>query len=568
MRALGLRNCEQWSQYKRGDLRFTHGLKPEDIPATPRTVYWEHWKGMGDWLGTGRIANQQRRFLPFRKARAFVRSLRLKNIEQWERWYQGYLLEKGTRPPDIPSTPGRTYRDHGWKGYGDWLGTGTVATSRRVYRPFKEARAFVHSLGLSGKAAWGDFCSDRRRLKTRKPADIPTDPDTVYRKWWKGWGDWLGTGTIAPKNRRYQSFQTARAFARSLQLKSSTEWHRWSRGAMPEKGLRPQDIPSAPWLVYAGKGWAGFGDWLGTGTVAPFNMHFRSFRDARRFARSLGLRSRAEWMMYCKGQLSTHSPKPSDIPANPNVVYRDRGWKGAGDWLGTGHPAPGSIQWRPFRQARAFAKSLRLEGTKQWRQWCAGLLSHLPPRPRDIPSTPNLAYATRGWTDWGNWLGTGVIATRKRKYKPFRQARALVRGLGLRSESEWKLYVKGVLPGKRKPEEIPAAPNVLYRNQGWISWGDFLGTGRPLRYAGPFRPFHEARAFAISLGLRGQKEWSAYCSGRLAGKGSRPRDIPAHPQELYAGQGWTHWGDFLGTGRPPKRKPRLLPPPTPHTSRA
>ena len=27
------------------------------------------------------------------------------------------------------------------------------------------------------------------------------------------------------------------------------------------------------------------------------------------------------------------------------------------------------------------------------------------------------------------------------------------------------------------PKDIPTFPNQTYENKGWISWGDFLGTG-------------------------------------------------------------------------------------------
>jgi hypothetical protein len=46
----------------------------------------------------------------------------------------------------------------------------------------------------------------------------------VYKKEWKGCGDWLGTGTVAYANKEYKSFEDARAFVHKLQLKSSEEW--------------------------------------------------------------------------------------------------------------------------------------------------------------------------------------------------------------------------------------------------------------------------------------------------------------------------------------------------------
>jgi hypothetical protein len=76
------------------------------------------------------------------------------------------------------------------------------------------------------------------------------------------------------------------------------------------------------------------GDWLGTGVVASQLRQYRSFEDARSFARALVLKSRAGWKAFAQsGQL------PPDIPANPWNTYKDKGWVSMGDWLGTGRVA-------------------------------------------------------------------------------------------------------------------------------------------------------------------------------------------------------------------------------------
>ena len=57
------------------------------------------------------------------------------------------------------------------------------------------------------------------------PSDIPASPDNVYKdKGWISWGDWLGTGTIAPNQRKFRKFREARIFVRELNLKTLAEW--------------------------------------------------------------------------------------------------------------------------------------------------------------------------------------------------------------------------------------------------------------------------------------------------------------------------------------------------------
>ncbi len=73
VRTLGMKSQAQWDAY------VDSGRFPRDLPKAPHMVYADAgWRSWGDWLGTERIANQLRRYLPFNEARTFVRSLGLK----------------------------------------------------------------------------------------------------------------------------------------------------------------------------------------------------------------------------------------------------------------------------------------------------------------------------------------------------------------------------------------------------------------------------------------------------------------------------------------------------------
>ncbi len=62
-----------------------------------------------------------------------------------------------------------------------------------------------------------------------------------------------------------------------------------------------------------------------------FEMKFREFNSARKFARSLKLKNKKEWDKWCE---DSPSLKPQDIPILPNVAYKNIGWIDYGDWLG------------------------------------------------------------------------------------------------------------------------------------------------------------------------------------------------------------------------------------------
>jgi predicted helicase len=239
VRSLNLKSVSEWKEYCKC------GKKPEDIPTNPnRTYRGGNWKSWWDWLGTG---NRRGEWMPFNEARTFVHTLNLKGESEWREYYRS-----GTKPDDIPSAPDQLYKNKGWKSWSDWLNTENISGKLREYWSFENARAYARSLKFENQKQWFEFCKTKNR-----PKDIPTAPNQVYIEW-KGWGDWLDTGYIASRLRKYQQFEDARAFAHSLNLSNQQQWFEYSKN-----GDKPEDIPAKPNRTYVGKGWSGWGDWLG-----------------------------------------------------------------------------------------------------------------------------------------------------------------------------------------------------------------------------------------------------------------------------------------------------------------
>jgi hypothetical protein len=254
------------------------------------------------------------------------------------------LPNLGTLPIDIPTNPHRTYKDSGWNGFGDWLGTGFISWAERQYQPFMDAREYVQKLGLKSKTEWTKMCRGQLIETAPIPKDIPLHPDNHYKDHgWISWGDWLGTGQIASRLRRYRRFEDARNFARRLGLRSNAEWRSFCKGGLPDKGTLPGDIPAFPSQTYKDKGWQGIGDWLGTFTIATRKRRYRPFEEARAYIRSLGLKNRSEWKLFCTGGLIEKGRLPDDIPSNPNRTYGEKGWIDITDWLGTDKKANSKI---------------------------------------------------------------------------------------------------------------------------------------------------------------------------------------------------------------------------------
>ena len=430
-RELALQNKTEWATWAKSDVR------PNNIPASPNDVYKdEGWNSWGDWLGT---RNRRSGFLSFQEARKIIQNLKITNIPEWDKWAKSVA-----RPANIPADPSKTYKNKGWAGWRDWLGEKKPKAQR--FRPFLKAREFARSLGFSGGNQWSQWSKTSSR-----PKDIPSNPQKVYlNQGWASWGDWLGTGFISHSRRKHRPFQEARTFAQSLQFQTREEWKTWAKST-----LRPQDIPVGPALVYK-EDWLGWGDWLGTYRVAAQNRIYRPFEEARKFARTIGLKTTEEWEEWAKSGAC-----PSDIPAKPHQTYKNDGWVGMGDWLGTRNRKGGYLS---FDEAREFARNLKIQNKTDW-----GLWTQSEERPGDIPADPRSAYENKGWISWGDWLGTDKIANQNKIFKPFEDARSFVRNLKLKNLSEWQSWCKS----SARPIDIPTNPARRYKE--WIGWGDWLG---------------------------------------------------------------------------------------------
>jgi len=191
-------------------------------------------------------------------------------------------------------------------------------------------------------------------------------------------------------------------------------------------------------------------------------------------------------------------------------------------------------KFRPFVEARDFARSLNLNSNVEWIEYCKG-----DSKPSDIPANPRVKFPNE-WAGWGDWLGNGKDRV---KYRKFEEARAFVKNLDLKKHSEWVLYAKS----PNKPKDIPIRPESVYKTN-WVSWNDWLGNEKQKV---DYLPFEEARDFARGLNLSSSSKWKAWIKTN-----ARPNNIPMSPEKVYKTQ-WNGWDDWLKTGRKLSRTPYL-----------
>ena len=85
--------------------------RPSNIPSRHHIIYKDKgWKGWVDWFG-----KKEKKFLPYKKAKALARTLEIKRKKEWD-----LLCKQKNRPKTIPACPDKYYKE--FISYTDFFG--------------------------------------------------------------------------------------------------------------------------------------------------------------------------------------------------------------------------------------------------------------------------------------------------------------------------------------------------------------------------------------------------------------------------------------------------------------
>ena len=115
------------------------------------------------------------------------------------------------------------------------------------------------------------------------------------------------------------------------------------------------------------------------------NQEWYSFEEAKNFVHNLNLKS---------------GGKPSNIPASPEKVFLNIGWKGWSDFLGNEEHQHYRNEVLTFEEAKKYVIELKLKNVKDWLKYCKS-----NSRPTNIPAKPQVRYLKEGWKGWADFLG-------------------------------------------------------------------------------------------------------------------------------------------------------------------
>lgn len=183
---------------------------------------------------------------------------------------------------------------------------------------YEEAKAWLGQRTVRTQAEFARLAKEKQL-----PDGFPSAPRQYYQRT----GEWISWPSFLGSDRRSRrscpaSYSEASAWARSNRVLNGPDWRRrCNMGEIPDR------FPASPDTYYGRTGeWESWQAFLGYGEQR--RRRSRPFIQARDYARSLGLKSRAEWQAWCSS-----GSRPNDIPSRPEQAYGDE-WRGISDWLG------------------------------------------------------------------------------------------------------------------------------------------------------------------------------------------------------------------------------------------
>ncbi|WP_374439505.1 gamma-mobile-trio integrase GmtZ [Pseudomonas panipatensis] len=349
-----------------------------------------------------------------------------------------------------------------------------IGSKHELYLTLDEASDAARNLGFQDIYAYRAGCHIDPYL--------PKDPREEYKEEWRGWPRFLGF------DHRPEPYGTlAEASAAAVKI-SASGFKEYQKKYKADPRLR-----ALPNTIYPD--WKGWKNYLGK----PEKDFYPTLELASKAARYLGIRICAQY-----SEMYQLDPR---LPSDPRQYYKD--WSGWIDFLGSFQ-----IRYSSLEKASDAARQLGITNSTEYK-------SRYKEDPK-LPSNPSSYYQDE-WLGWRSFLGKDPPVE---KYKEFESAMRAARGLGIRTKTQYKSYLK-------KDPKLPWNPNEVYPDE-WPGWEGFLGVPE-------VEPFYEnlaeAKAAVARLNIR---SWAEYAQRRHLD----PR-LPWDPRAKYPKKEWVGASAFF-----------------------
>lgn len=247
------------------------------------------------------LAKALSKLLTYNKAKSYIKNnhSNITSLKKYKEW-----TKVDSFPSELPVSPHKFYKNIGWQGWGDYLSTGNVSNTKKVFVSYEKASEYGKIKKIKSSSHW-------RKMASMRPKNIPAEPHVYYKgSGWESWNKFLGVENNNNHNRDFLTFEEARNFVRDLGINSVNKYKQAHRS-----GILTDLLPVNPDRAYEE-----FEDWY------HFFFHekpdFLTYNEARMFLLSLGVTNSNKWKIYCRA-----GHKPDFLPRNIERFYKKQ-WKG------------------------------------------------------------------------------------------------------------------------------------------------------------------------------------------------------------------------------------------------
>jgi hypothetical protein len=209
------------------------------------------------------------------------------------------------------------------------------------------------------------------------------------------------------------------------------------------------------------------------------------------------------------------------------------------------------MKYFSYQESKEYLKSFQIESSyKFYRLVKSGSFDpRINKRPFDYFNTKN----RKDWISWEDFLSFSKSEVLENKYLKFDDAKKIVHELRLKSQNDWNEWCKSQ---DMKMLKIPTNPNVVYKNSGWLSYSDWLGTVSYLNKKNiNYLTYTDCKKFIKKNfpNIVNRNSWSNLDKKKL------PLYIPKRPDYFYKKTNeWINWENFLDSKISPRSKSKLF----------
>lgn len=270
---------------------------------------------------------------------------------------------------------------------------GQIKQYKGKWLSFENAKEVVHTKQFRTIDEWETYC-EKGCL-----SNIPHNPNEVYKKF-ISWDDWFGI--------KYFSYQDCLNWVKNnLSIVSKDEWSSIIDHL-------PYSVPLAPDQFYKETDeWVNWDVFLGQYENKEWEKLYLSYDVAADWVNENLTKYRLTektWNDYTNNLIDGLPELPKNIPTEPHVIYKNKGWVNYFNWLGSAkynakiykHTYHACMEW--------VKKNIPLVKTKE--AWELFVTKGIPiKKPDFIPHNPDVIYRGFGWVGWSNFFRIGSFYT-------------------------------------------------------------------------------------------------------------------------------------------------------------